>query len=344
VTVRWAYLGAGRHPELWVAPALAAAANAQAAGVWSRRKENAAAFAARHGIPRVYGSLDEALADAAVDAVYIATPNNLHAAHAIAAARAGKHILVEKPMATSVADALEMVGAADAAGVRLGVGFHLRHHAVHEEARRRIERGEIGDLVYATAQFNLVSAPPPRVDIPHAAWKRDPTQIGGAAALPGLGVHVLDLLRFLSGQEVVGVSAVAAGRTVEQPLESFGQVMLELDGGLQAHVAYGGRFPLSQNSVTIYGSRGRLIAEDTIDVATRGRLRLSVPEGHTGRRDEGWQPELVDHYQRQIEAFGHAVEDAAPFGAGGVDGLRAVELATAVIEEYDSGERIECKG
>jgi predicted dehydrogenase len=249
-------------------------------------------------------------------------------------------------MSTTVADATEMVRAADSAGVRLGVGFHLRHHPLHEEARRRVRDGALGDLLYATAQFNLVSAPPPRVAVPHAPWKRDPEQIGGAAALPGLGVHVLDLLRWLSGQEVAAVSASAPDRTADQPLEGFGQVLLEFAGGLQAHAVYGGRFPLSRNDVALYGSEGRLIAADTIDVATGGTLQVSVPDGPAGRRDETWCPdwrsEPVDHYRRQFEAFGRAVEEGAPFGADGQDGLRSVELFQAVIEAYDSGRRVRC--
>jgi 1,5-anhydro-D-fructose reductase (1,5-anhydro-D-mannitol-forming) len=346
MNVGWALVGAGRHAELWTGPALTAAANARTVGVWSRDGARAGAFAARYGIPRVYATIEEALADPAVDAVYISTPNSLHAAHAIAAVRAGKHVLVEKPMATTVADATAMVRAADAAGVRLGVGFHLRHHPLHEEARRRVGAGALGELLYATAQFNLVSAPPPRVAIPHAPWKRDPEQIGGAGALPGFGVHVLDLLRWLSGQEVATVSATAADRTSEQPLEGFGQVTLEFGGGLQAHVVYGGRFPLSRNDVVLYGSKGRLIAADTIDVATGGTLQVSVPDESAGRRDETWRPEWrsepVDHYRRQFEAFGRTVEGEAPFGADGRDGLRSVEVARAVIESYDSGRRVNC--
>jgi predicted dehydrogenase len=118
--------------------------------------------------------------------------------------------------------------------------------------------------------------------------------------------------------------------------------MLEFDGGLQAHVAYGGRFPLSQNSVVVYGSRARLVAEGTIDVATHGVLRVSIPQGHIGCREEIWQPELVDHYRRQIEAFSRSVADGAPFSAGGADGLRSVQIADAVVESYDTGRRVSC--
>jgi 1,5-anhydro-D-fructose reductase (1,5-anhydro-D-mannitol-forming) len=338
--VRWAYVGAGRHAELWIAPAMSRAANAEAIGVWSRQAETAAAFALRHDLPRVYNTLDDLLADDDVDAVFVSTPNSLHAPHSIAALRAGKHVLCEKPMAIDVAQSVEMNRAARAAGRLLGVGFHLRHHELLVEARRHVAAGDLGEIHYATAQFNLTSSPPPRVNIPHAPWKRDPAQIGGAAALPGMGVHVLDLLRFLIDQEVLAVSAFAVGITPEQPLESFAQVLLEFAGGAQGHVAYGGRFPLSRNDAILYGTRGRIVAENVIDVATHGTLHLTLPVGQTGTRTESSRLELTDHYQREIEDFGRAVEEGGPFRADGIDGLRSVEIASAVIESQRTGHRV----
>ena len=340
MSVRWAYIGAGRHAQLWIAPAMERAANATPIGVWSRQTQTAETLASRHGLPRVYRSLDELLADPDVTAVFVSTPNNLHAAHCIAALRAGKHVLCEKPMAVEVGPALEMNRAAREAHRLLGVGFHLRHHQLLAEARQRVATGETGEIQYATAQFNLTSSPPPRLDIPHAPWKRDPAQIGGASALPGMGVHVLDLLRFLVGQEISAVSACAVGMGPNQPLESFAQVLIDFDGGAQGHLAYGGRFPLSRNDVVLYGSQGRVVAENVVDVATGGTLHLTVPVGRTGWRTESMSPELTDHYQREIEDFGRAIEEGVPFHADGLDGLRSVEGAAAIIESQRTGRRI----
>ncbi len=340
MTVRWAFVGAGRHAELWIAPAVAGASNAEAVGVWSRQPENAAAFAARHGIPKVYSSLESAVADPSVDAVFVSTPNSLHGPHTLAALRAGKHVLCEKPMAVSVAEAREMVAAARSARVQLGLGFHLRHHELLVEARGRVESGDVGDILYATAQFNLTSSPPPRVNIPHAPWKRDPVQMGGAAALMGMGVHVVDVLRFLIGQEIVAVSAFAVDYRPELPLETFAQVLLEFDGGAQGHLSYGGRFPLSKNDIVLYGSKARIVAEGVVDVRTGGSLHVSVPDGPAGSRTETHQPVLVDNYQREIEAFSAAIETDEPFRASGVDGLRSVEVQTAIIESQRTGKRV----
>jgi 1,5-anhydro-D-fructose reductase (1,5-anhydro-D-mannitol-forming) len=195
-TVRWGFVGAGRHPRLWIAPAVSRAEHAEPAAVWSRQRASGEAFAAEQGVPRVHDTLAALLADPAVDAVVIATPNSLHAAQAIAALRAGKHVLVEKPMATDVGEARAMVAAARTAGRRLGIGFHFRHHGLLAEARRQIAAGAIGTVMQVTAQFNLTSSPPPRLTIAHSPWKRDPAQMGGAGALMGMGVHLIDLVRW----------------------------------------------------------------------------------------------------------------------------------------------------
>jgi 1,5-anhydro-D-fructose reductase (1,5-anhydro-D-mannitol-forming) len=323
-----------------MAPAVGQAPNAEPAAVWSRQVASADQLAAENSVPRVHASLDAFLADPDVDAVVVATPNSLHAQHVIAALRAGKHVLVEKPMATSVDDAREMVRAAREAGRILGVGFHFRHHALVAEAQRRIASGEIGAVAQVTAQFNLAFSPPPRLTIAHSPWKRDPEQMGHAGALMGMGVHLIDVVRFLTGQEVTAVQAIASGMTPEAPLESMGQALLEFDGGAQGHILYGGRFPLSRNDVVVYGATGRIVAEDVIDVFTHGLLHVSRPDGAAGWQGETLRPELTNHYQREIEAFSDAVLGGTPFTATGEDGLRVVEVTSAIIESARAGRRV----
>jgi 1,5-anhydro-D-fructose reductase (1,5-anhydro-D-mannitol-forming) len=338
--VRWAFLGAGRHARLWLAPALVRANGARPMGVWSRDPRHATEFATAFGVERTYPNIEDALTDPDVEAVLVSTPNSLHAAHALAALQADKHVLVEKPMATSIGDAVAMVQAARAQNRLLGVGFHLRHNRVIERGRRRIAEGAIGDVQYASAQFNLVSSPPARLNIAHAAWKRDAAQMGGAGALMGLGVHLVDLVRYLFGQEVVAVSAAAIGMTADSPLESFAQVHIELDGGARTHLVYGGSFPLSRNDVVVYGSAGRLTLEGAIDVASAGALHLAVPDGTPpGERVEVWRPAVPDHYQAEIEAFSRAIREGCSFEADGLDGLRAVEVASAIVASQRDGWR-----
>ena len=113
--------------------------------------------------------------------------------------------------------------------------------------------------------------------------------MGGAGALMGLGVHLIDLVRHLVGQEVIGVSAVASWATAESPLESFAQVLLEFPGA-QTHLVYGGSLPLSRNDVVLYGGSGRLTLDGVVDVLSGGALEVALPDGAGGQRLERWAP------------------------------------------------------
>ena len=136
MAIGWAIVSTGRHVNDWVAPAMAGAVDTQLVAVYSRDQGRAEAFTRKHGAQVAYTSLEALVADARVEAVFIAAPNFLHAPYTTIAAQAGKHVLVEKPMAVQVDEAVEMVRTCQAHGVKLGVGFHLRYHPGHQEARR----------------------------------------------------------------------------------------------------------------------------------------------------------------------------------------------------------------
>ena len=123
MAIGWGIVSTGRHPDTKMAPAINEADGASLAAVMSRDMGRAEAFAQKHGSASACDDLDALLRDPAVDVVYIASPNALHAEQTVRAAQAGKHVLVEKPMALSVDDAQRMIDACDMAGVRLGVGF-----------------------------------------------------------------------------------------------------------------------------------------------------------------------------------------------------------------------------
>src|SRR2546423_8542842 len=128
--VGWGLVGAGRHARNRVAPAIVAAPGGRLVGVVGREPSRAAEFAAHFGA-QPYASLAELLTDPAIQAVYLVTPNDLHAPQTLEAAAAGRHVLCEKPMALSPAECRAMVQACRSAGVKLGVGFHLRQHEAH---------------------------------------------------------------------------------------------------------------------------------------------------------------------------------------------------------------------
>ena len=214
----WGLVSPGKHADLFLAPALSMAQDTHLVAVCSRDQAQADAFAAKHGAHVAYTSLDALVKDARVDVVLIASPNFLHASYTTRAAHAGKHVLVEKPMAVSVEEAVAMVQTCQAHGVKLGVGFHLRHHPGHREARRLVHEGVLGTLVQAQWGLGLrghVEISPDRLmDMRsgrRSTWWGTPERIGSAFAMLANGVHCVDLLRFLLGQHVVEVAALTDG-------------------------------------------------------------------------------------------------------------------------------------
>ena len=296
MTVGWGIISTGRHPDVKVVPAMKLSEDTDVAAVYSRDMGRAEAFAQKHGIPNTYDSVDNLLRDPKVDAVFISSPNSLHAVHTITAAKAGKHVLVEKPMAVSVQESLDMIRACKENGVELGVGFHLRHHPGHKKAREIIEQGTLGVISMAQGQWCLgqrgVIDPPPRTGL--SAWWGDPQMMGGASTLMGTGVHVMDLLHFLMGQRIVEVAAITDGQTEERPLEQAAVIAIRFEEGVVGTIVVGRRMPDTENDAMIYGSNGRIALRGTVWEAITGELDV-VSE--TVNISESYEPRHADSVQ-----------------------------------------------
>ena len=199
--------------------------NAEVIAVASRDQNKADAFAKSHGIPKSYGSYEALMADPEIDAVYIATPNSIHKENAIAAAQSGKHILCEKPLATTVGDARAMFAAAEANGVHLIEGFLFRFQAQTQEVLHRLQNGDFGDVltVFGGFGFTLTDPANPR-------W--DPALGGGA--MWDVGVYPLNLVRAIMGKPPTRVTASAM--LTELKVDRTSTALLEYDDGRTATI------------------------------------------------------------------------------------------------------------
>ncbi len=325
----WAIISTGRHPDARMAPAINKARNGRLVAVMSRDLDRAKAFAARHGALRAYDSLEAVLADPDVQAVYIASPNHLHAEQTIAAVRAGKHVLCEKPMALTVEDGRRMVEAARAAGVKLGVAFHCRHHPAHRRAREVVRSGGLGEIVYATAYWSALALGP------RPEWWSKPEQVGGGAIM-GTGVHVLDLLRFVLGREVVEVFAYQDS----PPIEFTDSILLRFEDGSTAHVVCSRKVAYPNNDLSIYGMAGRVRACDTISTDLKGSLEVVTGAGTTTETFEAEDPARA-MYVGLVEDFARAVLEGGEPTATGEDGLKNIEITLAVFEANRTGRAVQ---
>jgi predicted dehydrogenase len=188
--IRVALLGAG-YAQDFHARAVREHPGAELVAVANWREPSAKALADRHGIPRVTTDWEEIAASRDVDAAIIGTPNALHAPQAVTLLRAGKHVMVEKPMATSVAECDQMIEASHASNALLMVAHCWRFRDEVRTMRERIVSGELGEIV-KTHGYGLHAAWGP------GGWFVDPALAGGGA-LVDMGVHAIDTARFLLG-------------------------------------------------------------------------------------------------------------------------------------------------
>jgi predicted dehydrogenase len=200
-------------------------ASVDVVAIGSRDQAKADAFAAQHGIAKAYGTYAAVVDDPDVDAVYVALPNGLHKEWTIACARAGKHILCEKPMALRRGDAAEMFAEADKHGVVLIEGFPFRFQPQTQEVLRRFRAGELGEIVTATACFGFRMRDASNV-------RMDPTQGGGTTW--DVGVYAINLVRAVMGK--APSSVLASAKFHPNGIDLTASAILEYDDGRQCTI------------------------------------------------------------------------------------------------------------
>jgi len=263
--LRWGLIGAGDIVRRRVAPALIDAPSCDIVAVSRGRPELAAAFAADIGARRWYSRWQELVADPEVDCVYVATPVDVHAAQAIAAAEAGKHVLCEKPMAMTTAECDRMIAACRADHVRLGIAYYRHFYPVILRIKALLESGEIGQPVFAQVNAFEYFDPPP--DHPRR-WLLDPARAGGGPMMD-FGCHRLEVLMHLFGA-VRRTTAVTANVVFDRAVEDTAAVLLQFEGGPLAAVTVTHAAEERQDTLQVFGTRGSL----HVDELNAGSLRI----------------------------------------------------------------------
>lgn len=317
-TLGWGIVGLGRIASTQIAPAIGRCANSALISVTSRDQGRAEAFAKAHGASRAFDDYAAMLADPEVAAVYIATPNALHADQVVAAARAGKHVLCDKPLATSAAEARRCVEECRGRGVRLGVTFQTRNHEGLAEAADLVGKGGIGKVVVARVEMSGGRNLP-------KGWRTDPA-LAGLGTLNNIGVHAFDVLRYLLGSEVCEVTALVDSEPGYE-IETTALVLLRFTGGTLAYVNANQSAPNAQDDIILYGTEGRVLAKNLSRPGRDGTLSFITRDG-----EREMAATSHDAYRRTVGAFADAVLQGRDPSPSGEDGLRSVEL-TAAIEQ-----------
>ena len=255
MTIRWGILGCGDVAHKRVAAAISSQAESQLFSACRRDESKLEAFCAVHGAKRAYTNAEDLIADTDVDALYIATPVSLHCEQTLAAARAGKHVLVEKPMAMSVAECDEMVAVGEERGVTLGVAYYRRFYPVVERMRALVAEGRIGEPFSITA----VTATPFGFEPGEDGYWRVVLPEGGGGAMMDIGSHRINLFLSFFGN-AIGVKALFSTLGVSYKAENCASVILQFESGAHGSLQCFFGTDVDPAEFTIVGTRGRLIA------------------------------------------------------------------------------------
>jgi len=249
--IRWGIIGCGAVAEVKSGPAFSQASDSELVAVMRRNGVAARDFATRHGVGRWSSHADDILCADDIDAVYIATPPNTHAAYAIKAANLGKHVLVEKPMALSVAQCNAMISASAVNNRALSVAFYRRTLARFEKLRELIQTGVIGQPRTVYSRMHRASG---GNDL--NSWKLN-AQINGGGLFVDMQVHVLDWLQYVFGKptQVVGL---ASNQSAEYAAEDTVVASIGYPGGVLASIDCCFESDRDEQGVTITGSAGRV--------------------------------------------------------------------------------------
>ncbi len=286
----WGIMGTGRIARRF-AEALAEAPAAQAVAVASRDAERAATFARDLGLAQAYGSYAALLADPAVRLVYIALPPSLHATWATAALQAGKHVLCEKPLATSAAEVAALLATAHAHGVWLMEGFMYRFHPQTQAVERLLAEGALGEVRLVRVAFGITVADP--------ANFRFSAELGGGA-LGDVGSYCVSMARLVTGQRPVRVSASA--QFTADGVDELLVGTLEYPSGAVAQISCGLRLSRHQRT-QIVGSAGSLELDESFSISADQALTIRLQRGAWRPIAEQISIPAANHFRREAEAF-----------------------------------------
>jgi predicted dehydrogenase len=325
--VRYGILGFGHHAAKRLVPAFRAAEGAKLQGLWRRDAAKAASDAARFGVPLVFDSPEALCASPSIDAVFIVSPDALHLEHVLLAAKHGKAVLCEKPLAMSAAEAREMLAATEWAGVLFGVAQNMRYNLAIDLMRRWIAEDRIGAPQMAHALFCYQTAESPRV------WINDATlALGGP--IGDVGIHCIDALCYVLGDTVSSVATLAHRDAGSGEVESHAVVSLQFGSGAMGAVTLTARAAY-RSLLEVVGSRGTLSCEDAMNVdrpvllvhREGGKVVMEQPVSNH------------DAFTRMLDGFAEALRGGdTPYRAGAVEGLRNQQVLDAAYQAWRTGQ------
>ncbi len=325
-----ALVGLGNYATNQLAPALQQTKNCRLAGIVTGSPEKAAIWKAKYNIPDKnvynYETFDRILDNPDIDIVYVVLPNSMHAEYTIRAARAGKHVICEKPMALNVRECEQMIAACTAAKVQLGIGYRLYYEPHHLEMRRLGAEKPLGAIKTIESSLGFSMANP-------ESWRLNKA-MGGGGAIMDLGVYCIQGARRTVGELPVAVTAQGFVRDTKVFKDIYEMMMFQMEfpGGAVS------------NSTTTYSSYvDRLYA--TTDYRWFGLQPSYNATGAKGESSEAPIDYKTPDFQQiaQMDAFVQNIRDNTMPEASGQEGMIDLKIIEAIVLAAQKGQRVTLK-
>jgi predicted dehydrogenase len=329
-TIGYCIVGLGRISMQHFMPAVKMSKKCRVTALVSGHRQKAERMAAEYGVPSAsiysYENYDEIVKNPNIDAVYIALPNSMHAEYTIRAAKAGKHVLCEKPMATGVDDARSMIQACERAGKKLMIAYRCQYEPVHLRAVELIRQGKLGSIQSIESAFGFSIAP--------NEWRLDKKMSGGGPMVD-VGIYCLNASRYLTGEEPIQIKAISSvvdhdGRFA-QVEETLSWTMKFPNGALAScATTYGSAM---RGYFRVRGSRGTI----TVDPAFNyDKLHLSAE--FEGGETQEFAPDEPDPFEflREADHMADCILQNKEPKTPGQEGLRDMQWIAEIYRSCAS--------
>lgn len=338
--IKWGVIGAGGIADRRTMPGMMLAKNAELIAVMDVNENIIEGLKEKYHAKYAYTNADDLIANPEVEAVYIATPVVFHAEQAVKAARAGKHVLMEKPIAMTVAQGRQVIADVDACGVKSACGFMMRFGALNQQIKKFIADGNIGQVVSAKAQFTCWYP-----DMP-GNWRQSKKN-GGGGAMMDMGVHCIDLMQYVTGSKVKQVAAFHDTLTFHYEVEDTSTVLMRLENGCECVVQSNFNIPdeASKWRLEFFGDQGHLVGENIIgqiDGGTLDAMFCGEVGGYDAQQDtkdvkgEQLDVEFGNMYTREIESFGNSILNNLPLEVPASDAVQVQRVMEAAYCSNDN--------
>jgi len=338
-TLRWGVIGAGGIADRRTIPGMLDAKNARLVAVMEVSMEAAQRLCAKYNAKRAYDSEAALLADPEVDAVYIASPVVVHARQAMLAADAGKHILLEKPIAMNSGEGQQVLDYCADKGVRIGAGLMMRFGSHILRMKQEIAQGKIGTVVSGYSQFTLWLPPE------EGNWRQSREKAGGGCMMD-MGVHTIDLMEYITGMRATHVASFNETVAFDYDVEDTSTVMLRMENGAQCVVQTNFNIPdeAAKWRLEFFGTKGRLMGDTVIGQNDGGKLgavfidavgAYDATQDHVDNAGVQLPADFGNMYTREIESFSDSILNGKPLAVPASD---AVHVQRIMEKAYKSGE------